>query len=209
MKRLTCASLAALLFAAAGSAQAQQLHFGVRGGLNVAGAETEGALFTEDTGTRSGYHFGVLGMVDISSWFSLQTEVWYSQKGFAKGNGDIALDLTYFEIPVLAVVKLPIPLRPRIYAGPVLGLESGCTVISGEEKTDCEEVGVGLPRTKGADSGLIFGGGITLDFGPGLLLGDVMYNHGLTDISEPSDVVDSIKTRTWYFSAGYAFALGG
>jgi hypothetical protein len=208
MKRLTPAILAASLLLAAAPAQAQRLHFGLRGGVNVAGADTKGTAFNGDSGTQTGYHVGLIGVADISSWFALQTEVWYSKKGFSEGDGGVALDLTYFEIPVLAVVKLPLPLSPRLFSGPVLGLESGCDVTFEGETQNCERARQGAPRTKGADSGIIFGAGLGFDFGPGMLTGDIWYNYGLTDISETSETVDSITTRTWYVSAAYIMTLG-
>jgi hypothetical protein len=207
MKRLTLAILAASLWFAA-PAQAQRLHFGLRGGVNVADAETKGTTFNGETGSQTGYHLGLIGSVDISNWFALQTEVWYSKKGFSEGAGSVALDLTYIEIPVLAVVKLGLPLSPRLFSGPVLGLESGCEVTFEGEKQNCEDAREGAPRTKGADSGIIFGAGLGFDFGPGMLTGDIWYNYGLTDISERTDAIESIKTRTWYFSAAYIMTLG-
>ncbi len=207
MKRLTLALLAASLLLAA-PAQAQRLHFGLRGGVTAAGADTEGTAFNGAAGTQTGYHLGLIGLVDISSWFAVQTEAWYSNKGFSEGEGSVALDLTYIEIPVLAVIKLGLPLSPRLFTGPVLGLESGCDVTFEGEKESCEDAREGAPRTKGADSGIIFGAGLGFDFGPGMLTGDIWYNHGLTDISERTDAVDSIKTRTWYFSVAYMMPLG-
>jgi hypothetical protein len=207
MKRLTLTILAASLLIAA-PAQAQRLHFGLRGGVNVAAADAEGTAFNGDTGTRTGYHLGLVGLVDISKWFAIQTEVWYSKKGFSEGDGSIALDLTYVEIPVLAVIKLGLPLSPRLFTGPMLGIESGCDVTFQGEKQPCDEAAQGAPRTKGADSGIIFGAGLGFDFGPGILTGDVWYNHGLTDISERSDEVDSIKTSAWSVSAAYIMTLG-
>jgi len=208
MKRLTLLLTAALLVVAADTADAQKLHIGGRGGATIGTADTQGSLFAEDVGTRTAYHFGILGQVDISSWFALQTEIWYTNKGFSEGNGDVALDINYFEIPVLAVVKLSTTLSPHLYAGPVLSIESKCKVTFEGETETCEEAREGAPRTKGADSGLMFGGGIAFQFGPGSLLLDAMYYHGLTDISENSDEIDSIKTRTFYLSAGYMFPIG-
>lgn len=209
MKPLRLAVLALALLLAAAPAQAQRMHYGLRGGVNVAGSETVGSAFDAETGSRTGYHLGLMAVVDISDWFALETEVLYSKKGFAEGDVGIALDLTYFEVPVLAVIELALPLSPRIYAGPVLGIESRCEVTFEGETTDCESARQGAPRTRGADSGIIFGAGLGFDFGPGMLMGDIRYNHGLTDISESSETVGSIKTRTWYFSAGYLLTLGG
>ncbi|MGD2153408.1 MAG: porin family protein [Gemmatimonadales bacterium] len=208
MKRLTLAMLAASLSLAAAPAHAQKLHVGLRGGINMAGAEAKGTAFESDTGTETGYHLGILTLVDISGWFALQTEVIYSKKGFAEGDDGIALDLTHLEIPILAVVKLPLPLSLRLYSGPVLGIERGCTVTFEGETTDCDDARQGAPRTRGADSGIIFGAGLGLDFGPGMLTGDIRYNHGLTNVAESSESISSINTRTWYFSAGYLLQIG-
>jgi hypothetical protein len=208
MKRLRLALLALALLLAAAPAQAQRVHYGVRGGVNVASSETVGSAFDAETGTRTGYHLGLMALVDISDWFALETEVLYSKKGFAEGDVGIALNLTYFEIPVLAVVRLPLPLSPRLYSGPVLGIESRCEVTFEGETTECDTASQGAPRTRGADSGIIVGAGLGFDFGPGKLMGDIRYNHGLTDISESSETVGSIKTRTWYLSAGYMLTLG-
>jgi len=208
MKRLTLAMLAASLLLAAAPAQAQKLYAGLKGGVNMAGAEAEGTLFESDTGTETGYHLGILTLVDISSWFALQTELLYSKKGFAEGDDGIALDLAYIEIPVLAVVKIPLPLSLRLYSGPVLGIERGCTVTFEGETTDCEDARQGAPRSRGADSGIIFGAGLGLDFGPGMLTGDIRYGHGLTNVAETSESISSVNTRTWYFSAGYLLQIG-
>jgi hypothetical protein len=211
MRRLTLLLLAVSLAATAVPAQAQELTFGVRGGLNVATADVKGDLFTQDVGTRTGFHGGILGYVDIGEWFAIQTEVMYSQKGFAKGNGDVSLSVDYFEIPLLAVFKLRGKISPHLYAGAVLGLENNCKVASGDTKAGCDEViaeNLGLPRTKGADSGLMFGLGVEFDVGFAGLLLDAMYNYGLTDIAEPSEEIDSIKTRTFYLSAGLVWPIG-
>lgn len=210
MRRATLPLLAALVFAAS-SAHAQQLSFGARGGVNVATADVKGTLFTENVGSRIGFHAGIQGSVDISKNFAIQTEVFYSQKGFGKGDGDLALSVDYFEIPVLAVIKIPAKVSPHIYAGAVLGLETRCTIESGDQKAGCDDVlfeNAGTPRTKGADSGLLFGLGATVDVGFTSLLIDALFNYGLTDISEPTDSIDSIKTRTFYFSAGFVWPIG-
>ncbi len=209
MKRLMLAALVVLFPLTSNTAQAQQWSFGTRGGMNIAMSDTEGAVFTEQTGTLTGYHAGIFGTVDISRFFAVQTEVLYSRKGFAVGDGQVALKLTYFELPIIMVLKLPARLSPHAYLGIVLGLESGCSVTtSAIEDVNCEEAQEDAPRSRGADSGVLFGGGVQLDAGPGALLLDVMYNLGLTDIAETSEDVESIKTRTWYLSAGYVLPFG-
>lgn len=210
MRRLTLVMTALLV--AAGPVRAQQLSYGTRGGLNLGTAKTKGSGFGGDVGYRTGLHAGILAAVDISKHFALQTEFMYSQKGFGTGDGSFDLSVNYFEIPVLAVLKIRGDISPHLYIGPVLGIEAGCRVSSGSVKdVDCEAPitqTLGTPRTRGADSGLMFGGGVTLDIGFGALLLDAIYNYGATDISESTDQIESIQTRTLYFSIGLLRPIG-
>lgn len=211
MKRLGLL-LAPTIFLAAQPVHAQALSFGVRGGLNNATASIE-AETDFDVDARTGFHAGIVGYVDIAKNFALQTEMMYSQKGFAKGSSEIGLKVDYIEIPVYAVIKLPTKISPHLYAGFVLGLETSCKASAGDfTDVDCDEAfeqNNETPRTKGADSGVMLGGGVTFDLGPGDMLLDVIYNYGLTNIAEFGGAITELKTRTFYLSAAYLFSVGG
>jgi len=181
--------------------------------VSLATADVKGSLFDQDVGTRTGFHLGILGRVDISKNFAIETDVLYSQKGFGEGNGDVSLALDYFEIPILAVIKFPIgELSPHLYLGAELSLEASCKVSSGDIKDiSCDDVRAeasDFPRTKGADSGLVFGAGVDWDIGFTTLLLDVMYDYGLTNIADVGEQIDSIKTRTLLVSLGATWRIG-
>ncbi len=200
--------LLAFVFFVTGESSAQDLHIGTRGGLNFATADAEGTLFADDVGTRTAFHAGILAFVEISRYLGAQTELLYSQRGFGANADEIELAVNYFELPVTAVLKLPGQPSPHLRLGVVLGLETSCTVATASlESVDCADATSG-PRTRGADSGLVFGGGLTLDIGFGSLLFDILYNLGVSDVSEPTDGVDSIKTRTLYLSLGLTRPIG-
>ena len=207
MKRLGLPIAAALVLAAQ-PAHAQALSFGLRGGLNNATVDLKGEN-NFDVGTRTGFHAGVVGYVDIAKNFALQTEMMYSQKGFGTGGSDIAVKVNYFEIPVYAVIKLPTRISPHVYLGFVLGLETGCKASAGGSEYVSCDIATETPRTKGADSGVMFGGGLTFKLGPGDMLVDAIYNHGLTNVAETGGEFSSLKTRTFYLSAAYLFPIGG
>ncbi len=208
MRRLVLPLIAALWAAGVEPAVAQVVSAGVRGGFNSATADVRGSLFTEDVGTRTGYHLGLIAKADISRHFAVQFEAVYSQKGFSEGDGAVTLDVNYVEIPVYFVLQIPGRISPHLMAGAVLGLETGCTAsTSTEQDVSCADIAVG-PRTKGADSGLAFGLGASLEFGPGKMFVDGFYNVGLTDIAQVSQQVTSIKTRTVYGSVGYMITIG-
>ena len=212
MRRFTLLLVAALLVTAADSALAQKLTWGVRGGLNLATADVKGQAFDQDVGTRTGFHAGILGDVEISKNFGIQIDALYTQKGFGKGNGDIALSTSYVMFPILFVVKLPGTVSPHLYVGPELSLEFGCKAsVAGLDNISCDDVRAetsDFPRTKGADSGIIFGLGVDWDVGFGVLVIDAMYDYGLTDIAEISDEIDQIKTRTLMLSLGMKWGIG-
>lgn len=190
--------------------QAQRIALGARGGVTVASADVEGSIFGGDVGTTTGFHGGPLVNVEISRFFAMQTQFLFSQKGFDRGDGEVSIDVSYLEIPVLATIQIPLGrISPHMYLGPVLGLENNCTgttPMGGEE--NCEDA-IRAPQTKGADFGIMAGGGLEVQgFGPGSVLLDVLYNYGLTDIAQFSDDVDSVKLRTIYLSLGYVFPIG-
>lgn len=187
---------------------AQQLAIGTRAGFNIAGADAKGSLFDPDVGMRAGFHGGFLVSVDVTSHVALHTEILFTRKGFGKGDGEVALKVDYVEFPVLLVIKLPGTVSPHLNLGPYLGLEASCTASTATvDDTPCSEISTG-PATRGADSGFVVGGGVTFDVGFASLLLDAYYNIGLTDVSEITTGVESIKTRTLYLSAGLTRILG-
>ena len=200
-------SLLATTVVIAGPAQAQQFAFGARGGLTLSQSAVEGDL--GDVGSKAGYHIGAVATVGVSSWLGVQTELTYSGKGFEADAIGGELDLTYVEIPVLTRLTLPSKLSPHLLAGVVLSLESGCRYSSDTiDEVDCESGGSSVPRPKSADFGLEVGGGVAFDMGPGDLTLDVLYNHGLTDLSATGGLLDKFKNRTLYLSVGYLYPLG-
>lgn len=208
MRILVASIVASLTVLAARPADAQRIAIGVRGGLNRATADAKGSLFEGDPGSTTQWHAGAVATVEISRFLALQTQFLLSRKGFAEGTGNVGVDVGYVEIPVLAMIQIPGRVSPHLYAGPVLALENSCTVTTasgGEEQ--CGQALEG-PATKGADSGIVLGGGVKLDAGPGYFLFDVLYNYGLTNVAEFREDVDSIKLRTIYVSVGYLFRLG-
>lgn len=187
---------------------AQQLAVGTRAGFNIAGADAKGSLFDPDIGMRAGFHGGLLVSVDVTSHLAVQTEILFTRKGFGKGDGEVALKVDYIEFPVLAVIKLPGTVSPHLNLGAYLGLEASCTASTATvDDTACSEIATG-PATRGADSGFVVGGGVTFDIGFASLLLDAFYHVGLTDVSEISAGVESIRMRTFSLSAGLTRTLG-
>ncbi len=89
------------LFLVASNLFAQEYHWGIKGGLNVAdiGAKDLGYV------TRLGYHFGGFTEAIITPFFSLQPELIYSLQGAAADNSrEVYFNYHYLNIPLLAKV---------------------------------------------------------------------------------------------------------
>jgi hypothetical protein len=142
-----------------------------------------------DVDGRLGFSGGVT--YATGGTFGLFFGGYWTQKGFdlvAPATGSVKL--SYIEVPVMAVVRLPIigrTLGPRLYGGVNLGFETGCST-SGDitllAPFTCDE-------TNGFDFGLKGGLGLQV-----LVIGlDLAYVYGLTDIAK-ADTVE-IKNRSW------------
>ena len=215
MRRLFPATIAlALMLTASGPLAAQELRLGLRGGITNSDASFEGA-FLDNTASRTGFNVGVVLSALISQAVELQSGVILAKKGF-DGSGGIGgtteLSQTYIEIPMLFGIRIPGRFSPHFLAGPILAIESGCSLTTEGPlpvtDVDCDEVNDG-PRTKGADFGLLFQGGLEYDLGRINLTGDVSYHLGLTDIAEIGENVDELKNRVWYLSVGVMWPIGG
>lgn len=169
--KLYLIAIIVLAFMTVGSANAQEITFGVKGGLNVYTLDSNN---NSDLGSKIGVNFGVLGHTHLNELFALQPEIIYSQKG-AK-SGDTSLKLDYINVPVL--VQYMFDNGFRMQAGPQLGFMMNAEAINNNSTVNLEE------NYKSVDLGLSIGGSyLSSTSGFGI---DARYNHGLSDISENS-----------------------
>ncbi|WP_461532288.1 porin family protein [Sinomicrobium sp.] len=107
MKTTFLAIAAVIGFAFFGNAQ--NLHFGAKGGVNFA------SISDVDADGRTGFHLGLVGEVGLGK-FSIQPEVLYSAQGLKD------LNLDYLNIPVLA--KYYVVQNFSLMAGPQFGFNT-------------------------------------------------------------------------------------
>ncbi len=134
-------------FAIAGSFYAQNINFGVKGGLNVAG------YHGKDTGEGDPlytYHLGAIAEVKLTDKFSVQPELVFSATGaknhqdFQVKTLDISRKVNYLSVPILA----------KYYAFQGLALELGPqfryavsrTTNSGHISEELKKVGFPQPK---------------------------------------------------------------
>ena len=211
MRRVTIVLLA-LCFATTAVEARAQVTLGLKGGLNVSNLSAKDADgSTVDLDSRTVFTGGAYLQAGLGSVLTLQVEALYSPKG-ANDDDGANLDLTYFDLPLLVLIRVPAgdsAIWPILYAGPVLSFETKCRLNSDEgSSVDCGSGDDALFRTKSTDVGVTFGGGFEVFMGSYTLQLDGRYNLGLVDINDTTgEATGSVKNRTWSFYIGLGRVL--
>lgn len=185
MKLLLSLMIAAIVFT--GSATAQHVKFGVKGGVNVNSIHSSHGV---DYSPVVGFHAGMLAHIHLSKSFALQPEVFYSTNGanYKSGPYDSQYDLGYIQVPILVQYMFQNGLR--LQAGPQLGFLVNAKSKTGDLKTDVKN------DLNAVDFGLASGASYQIPHtGFGF---DARFNLGLTDINKNGNV----KSTNRGFQAG-------
>lgn len=176
------------------SVSAQGLTGGLKAGMNIANIYGDDVEDVWDP--KIGICVGGFITYSINDIFAIQPELLLSIKG-SKAEEEIlgetvktTMSLTYLEIPVLA------KLGP-LFVGPSLAIK-----LSGKRKIDSAKADI--ENLKSTDFGLVFGGGVDFDLGPGKLTVDARYTLGLATIYEP-EVETDVKNVVISIMVGYSF----
>ena len=190
MKSILSVALAAILMT--GSAKAQNVNIGVKGGLNLFNLNVENG---QEFDTKVGFHAGLLGHIHLAPQLALQPEVVYSSQGgkYDVTGGEYKLNLGYINVPVM--VQYMFDNGFRLQAGPQVGF----LINAKSERPVIGEIDV-----KDAFK--------TVDFGVGAGLGyvhpasgfgvDARYNLGLSDIT---DDASKLTNRGFQLGVFYLF----
>jgi hypothetical protein len=182
--------LSVMLFACwAFTAHAQQLSFGVKGGLTL-------AKLTEfnDAKVRPSIFAGGFANIAFNESMSLQPELLYSGQGtkYEPLNQMITYRLNYINIPVMFQYRIV----PEFFleAGPQLGFMVAAKTHAGKVTVDIGD------DTKAVDFGLGFGLGYQFPAGVGIA---ARYMFGLTNVFERS--LDDNKNSVAQIGMFYTF----
>jgi len=166
---------------------AQEVHFGIKAGVNVASAYVSPG---SDYNSKAGLHVGGLAHIHLSKSFALQPEVVYSMQG---GKVDDAkLKLNYINIPFL--VQYMTDNGFRLQTGPQLGLLVSAKTKVGDVEVDRKD------NFTSTDFSWTFGAGYLFPEGFGL---DARYNLGISDVWDASST--KIKNSVFQFGLFYQF----
>lgn len=209
MKKIVLTALLSLLVLAA-EAQLKILDLGVKGGLTTQtykfSGEASHAAYLIDPGTRVGFHFGVMGRVNLAM-FHVQPELVYTFSGYNLGvssktvwrpdGSETKVRMNMLDLPVLFGVKL---LWFRMQAGPVFSLVTDVTTKGGRLVSDID---ISRPF-------MGYMAGLGCDIGKINL--DVRYQgqfkrikHNVLFSGETLGHTYKSRARSWQFSVGYMF----
>ncbi len=156
-----------------------------------------------ETGSRTGFMFGIRNEIPVSSYFSLQPELMYTQKGFSMNVGSVpgSASLDYLSTAFLARVNI-IPegvIRPYAYAGPEVGINVGSdTSFSAGGTKVLVPISYSL-----IDLDLDMGAGLEASVGSGVsLFTEFRYSLGLNNVLSNPKPGASISTSTFQAIAG-------
>jgi hypothetical protein len=204
MKRIMTAALVAfaLTTLATTGAQAQSIGFKLGASMSDMDVDPDGGLETDLLTSFGGGGFIRFGMAGLS----LQLEALALTKGFKttdeEFDGEAKFKLDYIEVPVTAMFALGN--GPYVFVGPSFGFEVGCKVdvaVGGVDAGgDCDEADFDESTRKKFDVGVTGGVGLQFPMGPGSLLVEGRYTHGLTNLND--DSTDDTKVppgcpRSW------------
>jgi Outer membrane protein beta-barrel domain len=187
---------------------AQNVRFGLKGGLNVANQKFTGSLSPTNS-SIIGLNIGVFTEIKFSNEIALQPELLFSMQGssfdlrvsdgFTTVDTSNKFDLGYINLPVM--LKYYASEDFFIEFGPQVGFLINADL---ETKANGRSVKQDLKKLfTNNDFGLNFGLGFNVN--PNLFF-DARYNLGLSNIAEvDSNSDDSIKNRVFSIGIGYRF----
>jgi hypothetical protein len=160
---------------------------GLKGGLNLSNLYVNDV---DDENARIGWHAGVYAQLFSSDAFAIQPEVNFSTKGTGITYGsinnnninikhDTKFNLSYLDIPVLAVFKLG--RAAEIHLGPYWSYLLHAEIKNNEGDPDNEFNTIDRDNFDDWDYGLV--GGIGFNLGQGAQIG-ARYNYGLNPIAD-------------------------
>lgn len=191
MKKILLSAVAILALGTA--AQAQEIKFGAKAGVNFASVsmDPEGDM---DTKSRTGLHIGIVAEFKLTETFAIQPELLYSMQGSKAEFGGVESEtkLDYLNLPIMA--KYYVTEGLSIEAGPQIGF-----LMSAKEEDEDAKDGY-----KSIDFGI--GAGLAYDLPMGVFF-QARYNVGLSNIGETEEGQPDIdyKNNVFAISVGYKF----
>ena len=204
---LVCAAVVVMAgIVSAPAAAATKFNLGVKAGVSIA----NNAWDDDDGSERSLVKptFGIFGVYNLSSNFSIQPEINYLMTGEWWLDTSDSIEFkdveiySYLHIPILAKYRFGTmgKVTPVVFAGPAIGFLLSAHSKSYENGTLTDDTNI-KSFFKDTDFGVDFGAGAEFPIGKFRILVDARYYLGLTN-AVPSKPGWSMKSRSFIFTAG-------
>jgi len=145
----------------------------------------------------------------LNSIVSLQTELWYVQKGWTEERADGGRRLSYVEVPLLVRMAAPWKTAPQALAGLSVSRELACSVTGVDEgAVSCDDARVKWNRAK-TQLGAWLGLGLGRQLGKGEFDIQLLGNLNLNSVNREPLPRGYTKLFSVALSATYLIPLGG
>ena len=193
-----------------GVVDSQRLSLGGRVGLGLGLALFEDGESNGHVAFNVGQQLGALAAYDLTSVFSVQLELSYTQKGWSEGQDGGGRKLTFVELPLLFAVDAPWKAVPNLLFGPSVSYEVRCSVsgIPVVGSVGCNDDRVEWHRKK-TQFGILFGLGLGRPFGRGNLDFQLLGDLSLTNLNRETLPPGYTKLLVVSVSATYKIPIGG
>lgn len=176
-KLISVVFTAALFLVIVMNSNAQDRHFGIKGGVTAYQLSSEFGEASATSDPKTGFAAGIFGEFPINKVLSIQPEVIFVQKGGEDSEGSnvtSSLTLSYVDVPLLLKINAPLEgfFKPYIFGGPYAGYLLDVSTELDEGNIDLNEAFADLHY------GLKVGLGVHL----GSVIVDVRYDMGIADL---------------------------
>lgn len=223
-----------LFFAVSAAFLNAQTYIGVRGGITSNKMTSPGLALDfldgvlPSTKWMTGTRVGIFTEFPVGNQLAFQTGLDYAEKGFSfRENFNVNVfefpipigatvnaRMKYFEVPIVAKYALGSGnVKPYLKAGATLGYASSAILQSKARviiPIDVARIPIGLNSSlvNRFEVGAIVGGGIELPAGPGSMMLDVQYTHGLSSVINTPVVDLKARNSSFGISIGYKIPIG-
>lgn len=203
--------LGLLIMAAPVAAQAQEIGFKLGATFSKVDVDPDDFGNQENLKSFGGGGFIKFGLAGLG----MEVDVLALTKGAkvtGPVEGDVNFKIDYVEVPVQLVFGLGSGrFSPYVMVGPSFAFEVGCEVddetTAGDNEIECDDAD--FFDRKSLDIGATGAAGLQIPMGPGSLLVEGRYTHGLTNIYDSESPTDTkVRNRSWGIFGGYSIGIG-
>jgi hypothetical protein len=180
---------------------------GPKAGLSITSYQGDGA---GNVTARANWVAGAFANIQIIPAFCIQPELLISQKGASQTKGFRTNDInvTYFDVPILAKIRLPIQnvFFPHVLIGPDFAYNIGASYSSVDTRTGLT-ITTSTTNISKSDVGGLVGLGFDIQSRSIFFTFDARYGFGFSNLGDDTYNLN-FKNSGWTFAAGIGFRIG-